>query len=261
VTNTLETASIHQKNADWWNETSSWYGKEIDHEIEFLRSGGIHLFESERQLLGDIKPWCKRAIHLQCSHGNEALSLLNYGASEVIGVDISENLLEVARYKAETLNARATFIQFDILETPHSLNSTANLVYTGKGAICWMMDIKAWASVVSTLLKPNGVFFIYESHPMDWVWNVDAAEYVLDPKHGDYFSDMPRTQLFSPQTKTSPHYRQWTLSDVINSLIGAGLTIECLMEYPEPFWKQFYDMPDSVLQKLPHSFAILARKK
>src|SRR5258708_30288369 len=104
----MNISEIHNGNAAWWNETAAWYGEAgISDDIEFLRSGGTSLFESERRMLGDLSTWCSRAIHLQCSHGRDALSLLAQGAQQVVGVDISRRLLDVARQKSEALSANA----------------------------------------------------------------------------------------------------------------------------------------------------------
>jgi len=146
-----------------------------------------------------------------------------------------------------------------VLQTPEILNGTADLVYTGKGALCWMMDLAAWAAVAARLLLPGGRLFIYESHPLDWVWDTEAKDYILDPQYGDYFSEKFREQLFSASEAT-PTYRQWTLGQIVNSIIGAGLVIEQLHEYNEPFWGQFPDIPDETLHRLPHVFALFARK-
>jgi hypothetical protein len=86
----------YEQNAIWWNETASWYGKDVDADLEVLRLGGSFLCLPEKEILGDLSTWCGRAIHLQCSHGRDALSLLNEGAAEVVGVDISTQLLAAA---------------------------------------------------------------------------------------------------------------------------------------------------------------------
>jgi SAM-dependent methyltransferase len=257
----MDITQTHRANAVWWNETARWYGADEAEAIAFLRSGGTYLFPAEKQLLGDLAPWCRRAIHLQCSHGSDGLSLLRQGAAEIVGVDISERLLGVARRKSDAIDAPAHWVQADILETPHALDGTADLVYTGKGALCWMMDLSAWAGVVARLLVPDGLFFVYESHPLDWVWNTDTAGYELDAEHGDYFSSKQRERLFSQATEATPRYRQWTLGEIVNSLIAAGLNIESLTEYPDPFWDQFSAMPEETLHRLPHAFALLARKR
>ena len=257
----MDIQAIHKETGAFWDEIAGSYGGGGEEEATaFLSDGGSTLFESERQVLGDLSPWCRRAIHLQCSHGNDTLSLLHQGAAEVVGVDISGQLLAIARRKAQALSAPATWVQSDILETPASLNGSADLVYTGRGALCWMLDLAAWAQVVVRLLAPGGKLFILEGHPLDWVWRADQPGYVLDPEHGNYFSEKFRVRLFSRVTEATPNYRQWTLAQVVNSVISAGLVLDQLQEYPEPFWNQFPDIPSDILPKLPHTFALLAHK-
>jgi SAM-dependent methyltransferase len=255
----MDILTIHQETGAFWNEIADTYGDESQ-ATEFLKSGGNYLFESEQQILGDISTWCKCAIHLQCSHGNDTLSLLRQGAANVVGVDISTRLLAIAGRKTQALGASATWHCSDILQAPDVLNRTANLVYTGKGALCWMMDIAAWANVAARLLAPHGRLFVYEAHPLDWVWDIDAPGYALDVEHGSYFSERFRESLFSRVTQAIPRSRQWTLGQIVNSIIGAGLTIEQLHEYPIPFWNQFPKIPTDTLHRLPHTFALLARK-
>jgi len=62
------------------------------------------------------------------------------------------------------------------------------------------------------------------------------------------------------EAKAQPQYRQWTLAEIVNSLIVAGLRVERLEEYGEPFWDQFPNLPPQTLRLLPHSFALLASK-
>jgi SAM-dependent methyltransferase len=257
----MSTSQIHADNGAWWDETAEWYAlRGPDESLEFLRSGGSYLRDAEHELLGDLKSWCSRAIHLQCSHGKDALSLWNMGAHEVVGIDISERLLSVAKRLTQELNAPAAWFCSDILSTPAELDETADLVYTGKGALCWMMDLPAWASVVVRLLKPGGRLFIYESHPLDWVWDVDAANFELDREHGDYFDAGCRDRLFMAETQNRPLYKTWTLAEIVNSIIGAGLIVDHLGEYPELFWGQFPHIPEDNLKRLPHTFSLLAHK-
>ncbi|BDI32378.1 methyltransferase [Capsulimonas corticalis] len=259
----MDIPAIHRETGAFWDEIADTYshGEGCEAEvIEFLRSGGNYLLESEQQLLGDLAPWCRRAIHLQCSGGLDALSLLRQGAAEVVGVDISEGLLASARRKAAAIDAPAAWYCSDLLQTPTVLNGTADLVYTGKGALCWMMDLAAWADVVARVLAPGGRVFILEGHPLDWIWDKNAPGYLLDQEHGNYFSTELRERLFSRVTQATPRYRQWTLGEVVNSVINAGLVLDQLHEYPEPFWDQFPHIPHDTLRRLPHTFALLAHK-
>jgi SAM-dependent methyltransferase len=266
----VDISLIHQETGAAWNEVAANYERGEAEDIAFLRSGGSTLFAPERQILGDLSLWCKRAIHLQCSGGTDTLSLLRQGAAEVVGVDISERMIAVARRKTEALGANAAWHCSDTLQTPNTLDGTADLVYTGCGALPWMMDIEAWARVVARLLKPGGCLFVFEGHPLDWVWNCDATEYAFDTERGNYFSsalddrrwpapvlaglDLPDDQ----RPRAREH--QWTLGQILNSLVAAGLHLEHFSEHPEPYWDLFPNMPEDLIHRLPHTFALLMRK-
>jgi SAM-dependent methyltransferase len=265
----LDVRELHQGNRDAWNRTArAGYCLESERHIELLRQGGSGLMAAERRILGDLSGWCERAIHLQCSHGFDGLSLLNAGARELVGVDISEEMLASAKEKSDALGAHATWICSDILDTPEELNGTADLVYTGKGAICWMIDLDAWAAIVVRLLKPGGKFLLYEGHPLDFLWDESAATYVLregasyfqgepTPERGFPFAAAGRVDSSRPVNLTS---RVWTVGETVTALVNAGLIISLLEEVAEPFWDQFKHIPPAELHKLPHCYAILALK-
>ena len=222
----MDVFSVHQETGAAWKEIAHnyWHGESGENEvIECFRSGGHYLFASERQILGDLRPWCKRAIHLQCSGGVDALSLIRQGAAEVVGVDICEPLLMSARRKAEALGMPASWYCCDVLQTPEILDGTADLVYTGKGALCWMMDIAAWSRVVARLLVPGGRFFIHEGHPLNWVWDTESSDYVINSEDGNYFSDRLAEGLPTEGAVSIAHQHHWTLAQIVNSLIDAGL--------------------------------------
>ena len=140
-----------------------------------------------------------------------------------------------------------------------SLDVGLDVGLAGRDGLATRTDLAAWAAVAARLLTPGGRLFIYEGHPLDWVWDTEAKDYVLDQTHGDYFSDQFKTHLFMTKNAT-PRHRQWTLGQIVNAVIGAGLVIDQLHEYPEPFWGQFPHMPEQTLHRLPHTFALLAHK-
>ncbi|HEV2473271.1 MAG TPA: class I SAM-dependent methyltransferase [Chthonomonadales bacterium] len=266
----MDISSIHKETSAAWNLVAANYERREEADLAFLRAGGKCLFEAEIEILGDLSSWCRRAIHLQCSGGNHALSLLQLGAAEVIGIDISERMIELARRKTSLLGARAEWYCADILRTPPFLNETADLVYTGCGALPWIMDIEAWAQLVSRLLKPGGRLFVFEGHPLDWVWNTEAAEYTPDALRGSYFSSRldssrwpaPIIAELEPMEQRRPSARehQWTLGAILNSLVAAGMRLDYFMEYPDPYWDLFPNMHEATVRKLPHTFALYMSK-
>jgi SAM-dependent methyltransferase len=262
----------HQETGVTWNVTAAIYARDEEADIAMLRSGGNSLLPPEHRFLHDLDTWCGRAIHLQCAGGTDTLSLWRMGAAEVVGVDISEGMIAVARRKSAALGASARWFCADILDTPHELDQTADLVYTGRGALPWMLDLRAWAAVVARLLKPGGRMYIFEGHPLDWVWDMDAPMYQLSARTGSYFSEQVVTDrgwpIFSnpvqghaAKEQLHVHERQWTLGTIMNSLVAAGLRLEHFEEHPDLFWNQFPNLPKELADRLPHTFSLLMRKE
>lgn len=262
------TQDTHRETGKAWDATAAKYEREEADDIAFLRAGNSSLLEPERRILGDLAPWCECALHLQCAGGTDTLSLLTQGATHVVGVDISPRMIAVAQRKTAALHASATWHVSDVLDTPRELNETANLVYTGRGALPWMQDIRTWAAVCARLIKPNGKLFVFEGHPLDWVWNETAPEYRLDAQHGDYFDQATRTERWPApflaeqnDSPTLPAYeRHHTLSDIVSAVIEAGLVVEHFAEHPDLYWNQFPQLPAHLAPKLPHTFSLLLRK-
>ena len=267
----MDVREMHEGNRTAWNEAAAHYAEGLEEQIAFLRGGGTNFCDAERPYLHDLSDWCGRAIHLQCAGGTDTLSLWNLGAREVVGVDISEDMIAVARAKSDALNAPAQWFHSDVLETPHELDCTADLVYTGRGAINWLHDMEGWAGVVARLLKPGGRLYLFEGHPLTWVWDQEATELRLDPVYGDYFQMSAQDsqgwgptyvgELSKPKEQLSRKYEsQKTFGQVLNPLLAAGLRLEKLEEHAEEYWPQFENLPAAVVAKLPNTFSLLMRK-
>ena len=262
---------LHRINEVAWDKVAAKYEPDIEQDVMLLQAGGTSLLDSEIRILGDLSKWCERAVHLQCSHGLDALSLWKLGAREVIGIDISSAMLKLARRKAELLGAPAIWIHSDVLDTSTELDKTADLVYTGKGAIPWIMNLKRWAEVVTRLLTPGGMLYIFEGHPLNWLWEPEASEYQIREDGGDYFSSEPRVNRDFPGQAISragsgrgqalqAFERQWTLGDIVTSLAAAGLKLEHLEEHSEHYWSHFPNIEKDLFRRLPYSFSLVMRR-
>jgi len=256
----------HEENSVAWDIVArAKYEAEMEEHIAFLRAGGHTLLAPEIEVL---RPHLSRAhvVHLQCSHGLDALGLLNLGAGSVTGVDISPAMIRQAQQKASALGRSATFVCADVLEVPARFDGSADIVYTGKGALPWMMDLTAWAKVVARLLRPGGRVFIFEGHPLDALWDREADSLELRQDTG-YFDRAPRESPGFPaqvvERELGPQRprlmeRFWTPAEVITSLLSAGLTLELFQEHPMLFWKQFPRWSEELIARLPHSYSVLA---
>ena len=262
---------LHEANRAGWNEGAQAYEEDLQERIKFLKNGGQNFCPPELEYLVDLKSWCHRAIHLQCAGGTDTLSLWNRGAHEVVGVDISDRMIAVAQAKGEAIGANAKWYRTDILETPAELDGTADLVYTGRGAICWIMDLDAWAAVVHRLLKPGGKLYLFEGHPVSEVWTMEDSGYVLDPQYGDYFKDSviadsgwPSTyigDLGKPAEEHATKYeRSWRLDQIVNAVVDSGLHLLRIGEHPDLFWDRFPKMDPDLVRRLPQTLSVWAEK-
>jgi SAM-dependent methyltransferase len=268
----MDSKKIHEINGIAWDEAAAQYEKEIEQDIAFIQSGGKNLEPAELAILHDLRAWCGRAIHLQCAGGRDTLSLWNHGAASVVGVDISRRMIDCARRKSVALQAPAEWYAQDILDTPSSLDGTADLVYTGRGALIWMMDLDAWAAVVKRLLKPGGRVYIFEQHPISVLWRGDTDYYQLEEGWlGDYFDKrLYECQGFAkeyidgeylPDQPAAKYSRLWTIGDVVTALASAGLRLEKLLEHPDDPYPRANKIPKEILTKLPQSFSLLMINK
>ncbi|MEM8533468.1 MAG: class I SAM-dependent methyltransferase [Chloroflexota bacterium] len=276
--NTQEVQARHEGNRQAWNEAAQEYAADNEQRVQNLQAGKSNLHPIERRnlaRLGPFKDWCQRAIHLQCASGYDTMSLVLEGVHEVVGVDISDGHIENARLTSERLAMPATWYRCDVLATPVELNGTADLVYTGRGAINWLHDLGSWASVVQRLLKTDGILHLLEDHPASWLFDQDSETLVAS--NLDYFNHVESNQGWpssylgdegsslgpagTPVTEQSTKYEcLWTIANVVQALINAGLTIEYLGEHPEPYWDAFPQLRSDLKAKIPMTYSLMAQK-
>ena len=259
----------HRETAKAWDVVArTKYQAEFDQHVELLRSGRHNLLEPEVEALTALLPG-SHVVHLQCSHGLDALGLLNAGAASVLGVDISDEMIMQAKAKAAALGTTsASFICRDATDLPPELDETADLVYTGRGSLPWILDLSVWAESVRRLLKPGAHVFVFEGHPLAALWNRDADHLQLRSAAA-YFSDdvteapgFPADVVRRKLGDARPRMleRNWRPGEVIDALISVGLSLVRFREYPVLFWDQFPRWPEELKERVPNSYSILARR-
>ena len=260
---------MHAANRAAWDEAAERYVGWFDEAVDLIRSGGTNLFGVETQLIGDLHGRCRRAIHLQCAGGRDTLSLWNQGADEVVGVDFSPKMLELAQRLTEATGAPARWVLADVLATPAELDGTGDLVYTGRGSIIWVQDLDAWAAVIARLLSPAGRFVLFEGHPAEWLFDADENGRWIATDY-DYFGGAEASKGWAPEyidrlslaeaDQSWKFARAWTLGEVITALLRADLRLEAVAEHPIDWWGGHGDVRQDERGRIPLSFSVVGRR-
>ena len=220
---------------------------------EFL-AGECKLSPWESEELGDVTG--KSLVHLQCHIGLDTLSWARRGA-DVTGLDFSPQAIHEALLLAEKLGMDdANFVVSHLADAADVLQNAAfDIVYTGRGALCWLPDLNQWAHVCSKLLKPGGVLYMEEVHPVlstvDVVSNATGKtlQFVYDPFQSEPCSEESTGSYADPDADTGvliSHSWEHSFSDVINALINQGFRIDLLNEREEGFFAPWPDLMEPI---------------
>jgi len=231
----------NRRTWDRWTEVnyaSDFYDVEAFKEGRSSRSG---LDALEAQLLGDVRG--KSLLHLQCHFGLDSLALARRGAS-VVGVDFSAAAIAKARELSRELEIDASFIESDLYDLPEALERRFDLVFTSHGVLPWLPDLAGWAAIVARYLRPGGRFVMIEAHPFALVLDEDAEAPILRARYPYFASETPlrfeqQEGIYSdPEAKLGTVTYEWQhpLSEILQSLLDAGLRLETFAEYPFLAW-------------------------
>jgi len=242
------------KNRTAWEKASQHHHDRYDELL--AEAAQAQLLDRELALLEPILASRPTVIHLQSGHGIDDLALIAAGAGSVIGVDYSMTAATAAQRRAVDLKKPCRYLVAEVPGVPLA-DETADLVYTGKGALIWMRDLAAWATDAARLLKPGGALFIYEAHPMTplWTWDEDEPRVRADRS---YFG---RSHINDSFPANGAREWQWSLGEIITTLVTTGFEVQAVEEYAEPFWRPWGVSAAAWAGRLPNAFALLARRR
>nr|WP_307817630.1 class I SAM-dependent methyltransferase [Nocardia acididurans] len=202
----------------------------------------------EWDVLGDVRD--RDVVHLQCHLGTETIEFAKRGA-RATGLDFSAESLRHAR---ELAGDAVEYVCADVHDAVEALRHRQfDIVYTGKGALCYLPDLPRWATVLAELLRPGGLLYIVEFHPLLHALDptpppgADPDALLLADDYlegrGPIHRDSARTYTDGPELTEATAAHEWRhgLGEVINALLGVGLHITGLHEsdmLPWPRWKR-----------------------
>jgi SAM-dependent methyltransferase len=262
-------------NRDVWDAWTKVHERSAFYDLEGFKRGGVRLRDYEIAEIGPVEG--KDLLHVQCHFGIDTLSWARLGA-RVTGADFSERSVELARSVAADIGIDARFVVSNVYDLPANLDGDFDIVYTSGGVLGWLPDIRAWAKVVAHFVRPGGIFYIAEVHPVIEAFQTEGVapgelrleypywehrEPLKFEAHGSYAD--PTADV----GKMTEYGWNHGLGEIVTALADAGLRIDSLREYPFLGWAmdvlvqsqdRRYRLPGDLDGKLPLSFSIKASK-
>ncbi len=259
---------INQNKNSWDAIADSFFG------VTALPEYGCFIpTEDELGLFPDLRG--QKVLDIGCGSGHSLKWCGDRGASELWGIDLSTKQIE-----------NATNFLCDNGYTPHLFNSpmeqnpglsenyfdVAYSIY----AVGWTVDLQSTFSLISSYLKPDGVFIFSWDHP--FLHCVEARDNGLIFS-GDYLEKEPFTfkkKINVPANRNNPDIQNEDgypltlynrrLSDYINALAKAGFAVERVVEESRvnalnndpAFSSDYYSSYKA--KKFPQSIVFKARK-
>jgi len=259
-----------EANRAAWNEVMPKHQKVAKEKWDaaFMQSGYVSLSENEVNLLDQIGIKGKSVAHLCCNNGVELLSMKNLGAKTCVGFDISDLAIQEAGERAAKCGIECEYIQADVYEIGPAYENKFDLVYFSSGGLGWLPDLKLLFTIISKMLRKNGVVFIHEIHPYSEMLPFDDYENddilrIIEP----YFKSEPYIEHgdldYVGGTKYSSDKPQYwfvhTLSDIQMALIENQLLIEWFAEY-ETDISAGHQRIEAAQAGIPLSYILIGRK-
>lgn len=233
-------------NRQTWNDKVTVHSQSDMYDLEAFKKGKSSLMSYELEALGDVQG--KSLLHLQCHFGQDTLSWSRAGA-KCVGVDLSDEGIALAKRLNKELQLDAEFVRCNVLETSKHVKDTFDIVFTSYGVIGWLPDLKPWGQMISERLKSGGTFYMVEFHPIVWMFDYLDGKSVM--RYG-YMQDEAIYEEYegtyaNQSSKMMSKEYGWNhgLSEVVNALIEAGLTIDYLNEYDESPYNVLPDLIES----------------
>lgn len=170
----------------------------------------------------------KSVLDLGCGYGWHCKYAVECGAKQVLGIDLSEKMIQEANEK--NADPKITYRVCGLDEYDYPTDSydcvISNLV------LHYIADIDSILRKIYSTLKSDGVFLLNIEHPVftagvnqDWIYDSDGK-----PQYwpvDDYFYPGERVTRFLGKTVIKQHH---TLTQILMGLIRAGFRLEVVEE-------------------------------
>lgn len=201
----------------------------------------------------------KRILDLGCGFGEHCMEFVKRGASGVVGVDISEKMLNVAR--KENSNPSITYINL-AMEDIDCVEGKFDIVVSSL-AIHYIADFKGVLRKINDKLIEGGILVFSQESPLNTSfetgerWTRDENGNKLHFNLSDYCVEGEKNSTWFVDDVKKYHRM---FSTIVNDLVASGFSIEKMIEpFPdEEILKKYPDYKDNLHK--PDFLLVRARK-
>lgn len=239
---------VHETNSLFWDTK----GSDVLGETA-LPLYGAFVSEEKCQLFGDVSG--KKLLEIGCGSGQSLQYLGERHASELWGMDISENQIEKTKQRLTERGLSARLICSPMEEECGIPGDYFDFVYSIY-AIGWATDLEGTFRRIAAYLKKDGAFIFSWSHPIHKCVAAENNRLVFKKCYFDeswYSASLDGSTLALSDRK---------LSTYVNALAKAGFVIEEMIEESDEDMMQSRSGDFAQKAKmLPVTFVIKARKR
>jgi SAM-dependent methyltransferase len=272
----MDAQNAHIKaNRARWNELAALHPTAPRYRVAAFKAGELRLSALDREEVGPVAG--KFLLHLQCHFGLDTLSWARLGAL-VTGFDFSETAIAAARTLADEVGLPARFVLSTYETLSRDLDGRFDVIYMSRGVLCWLPDLAPLLAVVTHFLAPGGIFYVADTHPV--LYALDDRPGVTEPRFAYSYFHRAEPDHFEVTnsyadpnavlTHTDEYVWNHSLGDLVNGIIGCGLQLEFLHEFPYAYFPivpnmvelsdNHWRLPEPFDGKVPLMFSLRARR-
>lgn len=228
---------------------------EMDRSKKGLEGAGE--WSTLEKLLPDFNQ--KRVLDLGCGYGWHCIYAAEHGAERVVGLDLSEKMLAVAKQK--TSYQQVEYLRESIEDFEFEEESFD--VVLSSLAFHYVKDFETLAKKINKVLRKDGILIFSAEHP---VFTAEGSQDWYYDEHGNtlhfpvdnYYIEGERKAIFLGEEVIKYHK---TLTTYLNSLLNNGFELMNIVE-PQPD-EQMLATIDGMKDELrrPMMLIVKARKK
>ncbi|NQV45227.1 MAG: class I SAM-dependent methyltransferase [Rhodospirillales bacterium] len=264
----MDTKDVTEANREAWEEAAPRHAAQNQKNlVTSFRDPAFSLLEDiEVVRLKAIGIEGKDVAQVCCNNGRELICVKRMGAARCVGFDGAQGFVDQARELAEAAQADCEFVCTNIYDMDPAHQGCFDVVVITIGVISWMPDLQAFFDILGNLLRPGGVLFIHEHHPILEMMKPgdpdDPVEFELSYFDKNPYVETGGLDYYSGETYDAKPATSFlhTMAEVIMAGLQTGMAVEHFEERPQHISNTWWNV-EKQIDGFPMSYTLILRKQ